>query len=149
MRRGAWQRLACVALLGALAGLCGCRKVEVAGRYRNPSQEALFYEFRPDGTWTAEWEKKVPMGLFLQGESRRLQGSYELRGHRLELTCLAVEERDPVRVGFAPVRLHDGNDEALRRAYDHAFEVREGTLVPLEPGHPFGGGKLVPLGAAE
>jgi hypothetical protein len=149
MRRGAWKRAAFVALLCALVGLAGCEKVEVAGRYRDPSQEGLFYELRPDGTWTAEWEKKVPMGLFPQGEARRLQGVYELRGRRLELTCLAVEERDPVSVGFAPVRVHDGDGEALRRQYDHAFDVREGTLVPLDPDHPFGGGELVPVGDTE
>jgi hypothetical protein len=149
MRRAGVRRWALVALLGALGGLAGCEKVEVAGRYRDPSQAGLAYEFLPDGTWTATWEKKVPMGLFLQGEARRLSGVYELRGRRLELTCRAVEERDPVSVGFAPVRVYDGDDEALRRQYDHGFEVREGTLVPLEPEHPFGGGELVPVGDTE
>lgn len=134
-----------IALVGATGGgLAGCEKVEVTGRYRDASQELLIYEFLPDGTWAAVWEKKVPMGLFAQGSARRLRGVYELRGRRLQLTCLALEERDPVSVAFAPVRVHDG--EALRKQYDHGFEVREGTLVPLEPEHPFGGGELVPVG---
>lgn len=150
MKRRALRLGAAFVVLGALGGgLAGCEKVEVAGRYRDASQEGLVYEFRPDGTWTAVWEKKVPMGLFAQGSARRLQGVYELRGRRLQLTCLAVEERDPVSVGFAPVRVHDGDDETLRRQYDHGFEVREGQLVPLQPDHPFGGGELVPVGDAQ
>lgn len=138
-----------VALCLLAGGLTGCEKVEVAGSYRDASQQDLVYEFRPDGTWTAVWENKVPMGLFAQGSARRLQGTYELSGRRLRLTCLSVEERDPVSVSFVPVRIHDGNNEALRRGYDHEFEVREGRLVPSEPDHPFGGGELVPVGGAE
>lgn len=147
MRQNSFRHGAVIALLGAtIGGLCGCEKIDVTGSYRDASQEGLVYEFLPNGTWTAVWEKKVPMGLFAQGSARKLQGVYEVRGRRMQLTCLAVEERDPVSVGFAPVRVHDGDDEALRRQYDHGFEVREGSLVPLEPDHPFGGGELVPVG---
>ena len=130
-------------------GLTGCEKIDVTGRYRDASQPELVYEFRADGTWTAVWENKVPMGLFSQGSARRLQGTYELRGRRLRLTCLSVEERDPVSVGFTPVRVYDGSDETLRREYDHGFELRDGRFVPSEPDHPFGGGELVPVGDAE
>ena len=146
MMPGVWHRSLAVsfALLWG-GGLAGCEKVEVAGRYRDVSQPGLVYDFRPDGTWTAVWEKKIPMGLFSQGSARRLQGTYELRGRRLRLTCLSVEERDPVSVGFVPVRIYDGDGDALRRGYDHGFEVREGRLVPSEPEHPFGGGELVPV----
>ena len=149
MKMPVWRKLALIAMLVTPGGLAGCGKVEVAGRYRDASQESLLYEFLPDGTWTAVWEKKVPMGLFAQGSARRLQGVYEVRGRRLQLTCLAVEERDPVSVGFAPVRFHDGENETLQRQYNHSFEVREGTLLPSEPDHPFGGGELVPVGDDE
>lgn len=130
-------------------GLAGCEKIEVVGRYRDASQPGLVYDLRADGTWTAVWENKVPMGLFAQGAARRLEGTYELRGRRLRLTCLSVAERDPVSVGFVPVRVHDGDDDTLRRGYDHGFEVREGRLVPTEPDHPFGGGELVSAGDAQ
>jgi len=147
MMSSLWHRglVLCLVVLG----LAGCGKIELAGQYRDVSQQDLIYEFRPDGTWTALWESKVPMGLFAQGSARRLQGTYELRGRRLRLTCLAVEERDPVSVDFAPVRIFDGDDEALRRGYDHGFEVSEGRLLPAEPDHPFGGGELVPVGDAQ
>jgi hypothetical protein len=143
--RGA-RRCSAFALAVAFAvAMAGCEKPQVAGRYRDASQTDLVYEFRPDGTWTAVWEKKVPMGLFAQGSARRLQGTYELRGRQLRLTCLSVDERDPVSVDFAPVRVFDGEGEVLFRGYDHGFVVEEGKLVPSEPDHPFGGGELVPV----
>lgn len=125
--------------------LSGCGKVELAPRYRDVAQATLIYEFRADGTWTATWENKVPMGVFVQGSARRVGGVYELRGRRLRLTCQSVSERDPVGGVFQPVRVFDGNDEALLRGYDHGFEMQEGKLQPSEPDHPFGGGELVPL----
>lgn len=139
------RRLPAFLLAAAFAAAAaGCNKAEVAGSYRDTSQPDLVYDFRPDGTWTAIWEKKVPMGLFAQGSARRLQGTYEIRGRELRLTCLSVEERDPVSVGFAPVRTFDGEGDSLLRGYDHGFSVEEGKLVPLQPDHPFGGGELMP-----
>jgi len=138
------RRCSLCALAAALVvAVAGCQRAEVTGRYRDASQADLVYEFRPDGTWTAVWEKKVPMGMFAQGSARRLQGTYSLRGRKLELTCLSVEERDPVSVDFAPVRVFDGDD--LLRGYNHGFVVKEGKLVSSEPDHPFGGGELVPV----
>jgi hypothetical protein len=58
---------------------------------------------------------------------------------------LSVEERDPVSVGFAPVRVFDGDSDSLLRSYHHGFLVEEDKLVPSEPDHPFGGGELVPV----
>jgi hypothetical protein len=147
MKRRLLHRAVVIGLLAG--GVAGCEKVEVVGIYRDVSQADLVYEFRPDGTWTALWENKVPMGLFAQGSARRLQGTYDLRGRQLRLTCLAVEERDPTSVGFVPVRVFDGDDGALLRGYDHGFEVRRGRFLPTEPDHPFGGGELVPAEAAE
>ena len=143
-RAAAWCRAVVLAVACAVA-LAGCEKADVTGRYRDASQPDLVYDFREDGTWTAVWEKKVPMGLFARGSARRLQGSYEVRGRRLLLTCLSVEERDPVSVDFVPVRVFDGSDETLRRGYDHGFEVKDGKLHPSKQDHPFGGGELVPL----
>lgn len=137
--------LALVLAMGSLS-LSGCGKVEVAGRYVDAAQPGLVYEFRADGTWTAVWERKVPMGMFAQGAARRLGGVYELRGRRVFLTCRTVEERDPVSVGFVPVGAVDGEREALHLGYDHGFEWHEGRLRPLETDHPFGGGELVPVG---
>jgi len=131
--------------VGFAVAMAGCEKPEVTGRYRDASHADLVYEFRPDGTWTALWEKKVPMGLFAQGSARRLQGTYDLRGRQLRLTCLSVEERDPVGVDFAPVRVFDGDSDSLLRGYNHGFVVQENKLVPSEPDHPFGGGELVPV----
>ena len=145
MPRGARRCLLFALAVGFAVAVAGCEKLEVAGRYRDASQTDLVYEFRPDGTWTAIWEKKVPMGLFAQGSARRLQGTYDLRGRRLRLTCLSVEERDPVSVGFAPVRVFDGDSDSLLRSYHHGFLVEEDKLVPSEPDHPFGGGELVPV----
>ena len=140
------RRCSLFALVAALVvAVAGCQRPEVTGRYRDASQVDLVYEFRPDGTWTAVWEKKVPMGLFAQGSARRLQGTYALRGRRLELKCLSLEERDPVSVDFAPVRVFDGDSDDLLRGYDHGFFVEEDKLVPSEPDHPFGGGELVPI----
>ena len=68
-----------------------------------------------------------------------------MRGRKLRLTCLSVEERDPVSVDFAPVRVFDGDGDGLLRGYDHGFVVEEEKLVPSEPDHPFGGGELVPV----
>ena len=143
-RAGAFILLSMVAVV-----LSGCGKVELAPRYRDVAQAGLVYEFRPDGTWTATWENKVPMGIFVQGSARRLGGVYDLRGRRLRLTCQSVEERDPVGGIFQPVRVFDGTDETLLRGYDHGFEVQEGKLQPSQPDHPFGGGELVPLEQAK
>lgn len=150
MNRGLRSRVLALGLAAVWGGgLAGCEKVEVAGRYRDASQPGLVYHFESDGTWTAVWENKVPMGLFVQGAARRLRGTYELRGRHVRLFCTSVEERDPVGVDFLPVRVFDGDDTALRRGYDHGFEVNDGQLVPSEPDHPFGGGELVPVGAAQ
>jgi hypothetical protein len=94
----------------------------------------LRYEFRPDLTWTATWESRVPAGIFAQGSARRLEGVYVLRGRRLELRCRAVLERDPMSLGFVPVRSFDGDGELLLRGI-------RGKILPLPedtavwPGH--------------
>lgn len=136
--------LAFVVLAASSSGLAGCDKVEVTGRYRDASHADLIYEFRPDGTWTATWENKVPLGMFAQGAARRIGGTYEIRGRHVRLTCLTVEERDPVGGHFHSVRVFDGDNEALRRAYDHGFEAGDEGLRPQRADHPFGGGLLVP-----
>ena len=143
--RGARHSLVFAVAVAFAVGAAGCERAEVKGRYRDVAQTDLVYDFRPDGTWTAVWEKKVPMGLFAQGSARRLRGTYEVRGRQIRLTCLSVEERDPVSVGFEPVRALEGDGDSMLRVYDHGFASEEGKLVPLQPDHPFGGGELVPV----
>lgn len=137
-------------VVSALLVLTGCGDVpELAGTYEDPGQPGLRYEFRPDLTWTATWESRVPAGIFAQGAARRLEGAYVLRGRRLELTCRAVLERDPMSLGFVPVRSFDGGGELLLRSYDHGFTLEEGALVPARGDHPFGGGRLMPAAGAD
>jgi hypothetical protein len=137
-------------MLSALLGLAGCGDApELANTYDAPERPGLRYEFRPDLTWTATWESRVPAGIFAQGAARRLEGVYVLRGRRLELTCRAVLERDPMSLGFVPVRSFDGDGELLLRSYDHGFTLEEGALVPVQGDHPFGGGRLLPVSGAD
>lgn len=137
-------------MLSALLGLAGCGDApELANGYDAPERPGLRYEFRPDLTWTATWESRVPAGIFAQGSARRLEGVYVLRGRRLELTCRAVLERDPMSLGFVPVRSFDGDGELLLRSYDHGFTLEEGALVPVQGDHPFGGERLVPVAGAD
>ncbi|MEX1110820.1 MAG: hypothetical protein WEB31_03370 [Chthoniobacterales bacterium] len=136
--------------LVALLVLAGCGEApELSGAYDDPGRPGLRYEFRPDLTWTATWESKVPAGIFAQGAARRLEGVYVLRGRRLELTCHQVLERDPMSLGFGPVRSFDGAGELLLRGYDHGFTLEEGALVPAREDHPFGGGRLVPVAGTD
>jgi hypothetical protein len=127
----------------------GCGKVAVDGTYRDAGLPEVVYEFRPDATWTAKMEKKVPLGLLPHGSGRKLTGVYRLQGSTLELTCRSVEERDPVSGDYRAVRIIDGDDESLLRGYDHEFTVEGGTLRALGEGYPFGSGELVPVEAAE
>lgn len=150
MRRSfAFARLRSV-LLAVVFGAGGCGKApELAGAYEDPARPGLRYEFGPEATWTATWENRVPSGIFSQGAARRLEGVYARRGRRLELSCRAVLERDPMGLGFVPVRSFDGGGELLLRSYDHAFMMEEGTLVPVREDHPFGGGRLVPAAVGD
>ena len=139
-----------VVMWSALLGLAGCADApELANAYDDPERPGLRYEFRPDLTWTATWESRVPAGIFAQGSARRLEGVYVLRGRRLELTCRAVLERDPMSLGFVPVRSFDGDGELLLRSYDHGFTLEEGALVPAREDHPFGGERLVPAAGTD
>lgn len=129
--------------------LSACQKMEIAGVYRDENRNDLRYEFRSDGTWTAVWESIVPAGMFVQSAARRLEGTYSLRGRRLELVCTAVLERDPAGLGFVPVRVFGSDSDKMRESYGHGFVVEEGRLVPTEPDHPFGGGVLEPVANSE
>lgn len=139
-RRGS---LLCLALAVAWA-TAGCGKVEVDGVYQDARRPEVVYDFRPDATWVATMEMKVPVGLLPYGSGRRLEGVYELKGRRLELRCRAVYERDPVSGEFRPVRIFDGDDETLLRGYDHVLVVVDGTLRSAE-----GDAEEYPFGAVE
>jgi len=134
---------------GLVLVAAGCGKVAVDGTYREAGRPEVVYEFRPDATWSATMEIKVPLGLLPHGSGRRLAGVYRRQGSTLELTCQSVEERDPVSGEYRAVRIFDGDDESLLRGYDHAFTVEGGTLRATGEGHPFGSGELVPVEAAE
>jgi hypothetical protein len=136
--------------LAVLLAVAGCGETpELSGAYEDPARPGLRYEFGPDASWTATWESRVPSGIFAQGAARRLEGSYTRRGRRLELSCRAVLERDPVSLAFVPVRSFDGGGDLLLRSYDHGFTLEEGVLVPEQEDHPFGGGRLVPAAKAD
>lgn len=91
-------------------------------------------------------ENRVPLGLLPHGSGRKLEGVYRRRGSALELTCLAVYDRDPLGGEYRAVRVFDGDDEDLRRGYDHAFLVEDGALRPRGEGSPFGTGALTATG---
>lgn len=131
-----WWAVALVLAVG------GCGQVEVDGIYRDAGRPEVVYEFRPDATWTATMENKVPLGLLPHGSGRKLEGVYRRQGSTLELTCQSVDERDPVSGEYRRVRIFDGDDESLLRGYDHAYTVDGGTLRALGEGHPFGSGDL-------
>lgn len=128
-----------VALALAVAG---CGKVEVGGVYHDTDRPEVVYEFRPDATWTATLEMKVPLGLLPHGSGRKLEGVYRLRGSTLELDCRSVDERDPVSGEYRAVRVFDGDGDELLRGYDHSFTVEGGILRVLGEAHPFGSGEL-------
>jgi len=142
-----WRWLAAVLVLAG----AGCGKVEVGGIYHDADRPEVVYELRPDATWTATLEMKVPLGLLPHGSGRKLEGVYRLRGSTLELECRSVHERDPVSGEYRAVRVFDGDSDELLQGYDHSFAVEGGTLRVLGEAHPFGSGELTAVreGAAE
>lgn len=139
-----WQGFRGLRWLPATLALAatGCGKVEVGGVYRDVDRPEVVYEFRPDATWMASIEMKVPVGLLPYGSGRKLEGVYRLRGSTLELTCQSVVERDPVSGEYRAVGSFDGGGEELLRGYDHSFTVEDGTLRVLGEAQPFGSGEL-------